>query len=331
MLRELLHDISAGLSNGTPSYYAKNPLAEKIRTEGPKIIEEIVSKSYQHYKIEGSAGRGRWADTPWIGIYNQSVTDKASSGYYVVYLFPSGSNSIILNLGQSYHEAKREYGLNSNDALAKQSELIRLKLPEFSKDFESSVPLLKVGNKLDYRHAVAYHLEYDATALPSEDILRADLNRMLEAYETLFFRGGRDGGHIIADDNYLKGGPISIQESYKRKVHYAMERPSLGQIKKIKKKLGYICEACDFDFKKFYGDIGRDYIEAHHLQPISTLKFGESRSIDHKNFSVLCSNCHRMIHRLEDTSDIKSIKKIIKKSRRPGDIKLSHHDCAETE
>lgn len=315
MLRELLHDISAGLSNGAPSYYAKNPLAEKIRTEGPKIIEEIVSKSYQHYKIEGSAGRGRWADTPWISIYNQSVTDKASSGYYVVYLFPSGSNSIILNLGQSYHEAKREYGLNSNEALAKQSELIRLKLPEFSKDFESSVPLLKVGNKLDYRHAVAYHLKYDANKLPTEDILISDLERILEAYETLFFRGGRDSEYNPYGENDFIRGNVSIEESYKIKAHYVIERPSLGQIKKIKKKLGYICEACNFDFEKNYGKVGKGYIEAHHLKPISELKIGESRSVTQDDFAVLCSNCHRMIHKLKDSSDLKALKELIRKAR----------------
>ena len=313
MLRELLHDISAGLSKGRPSYYAKNPLAEKIRAEGPKIIEAIISESYQDYRIEGSAGRGQWADTPWIAIYNLSVTDKASSGYYVVYLFPSGTNSIILNLGQSYHEAEREYGLNSNNALAKQSELMRLKLSEFSKDFESSVPLLKVGNKLDYRHAVAYHLEYDTNELPTEDVLISDLDRILEAYETLFYRGGRDGEYSPGDENNGINGIISIEESHKKKVHYIMERPSLSQIKKIKKKLGYICEACGFDFEEMYGEVGKEYIEAHHLKPISELKIGESRSITQHDFSVLCSNCHRMIHKLEDSSDLKALKNLIGK------------------
>jgi 5-methylcytosine-specific restriction enzyme A len=311
VLRELLHDISVGLSKGRPSYYAKNPLAEKIRAEGPKIIEAIISESYQDYRIEGSAGRSQWADTPWIAIYNLSVTDKASSGYYVVYLFPSGSNSIILNLGQSYHEAEREYGLNSNNVLAKQSELMRLKLPEFSKDFESSVPLLKVGNKLDYRHAVAYHLEYDTNELPTEDILISDLDRILEAYETLFYRGGRDGEYSPGDENDGIKGIISIEESHKKKVHYVMERPSLSQIKKIKKKLGYICEVCDFDFEEMYGEVGKEYIEAHHLKPISELKIGESRSITQHDFSVLCSNCHRMIHKLKDSSDLKALKKLI--------------------
>ena len=315
MLRELLHDISTGLSKGRPSYYAKNPLAEKIRDESPKVIEALISESYQDYKIEGSAGRGKWAGTPWIAIYNLSVTDKASSGYYVVYLFPSGSNSIILNLGQSYHEAKREYGLNSNNALAKQSELMRLKLPEFSKDFESSVPLLKVGNKLDYRHAVAYHLKYDTNELPTEDILISDLDRILEAYETLFYRGGRDGEYSPSDENDGYQGKISIKESHKKKVHYVMERPSLSQIKKIKKRLGYVCEGCGFDFQKTYGDIGKEYIEAHHLKPISELRAGESRSITQDDFSVLCSNCHRMIHRLEDSSDIECLKSMIKAKR----------------
>ena len=61
MLRELLHDISVGLSKGRPSYYAKHPLAENIRDESPKVIEALISESYQDYRIEGSAGRGQWS------------------------------------------------------------------------------------------------------------------------------------------------------------------------------------------------------------------------------------------------------------------------------
>ena len=42
------------------------------------------------------------------------------------------------------------------------------------------------------------------------------------------------------------------------------------------------------------------------------LKKGESRKITEKDFSVLCANCHRMIHRLDDSSDLEKLKRLIK-------------------
>lgn len=58
---------------------------------------------------------------------------------------------------------------------------------------------------------------------------------------------------------------------------------------------GYICKVCGFDFEKKYGSWGKDFIEVHHIQPL-----GQTDEIIITNprtdMTVLCSNCHRMIH-----------------------------------
>ena len=76
-------------------------------------------------------------------------------------------------------------------------------------------------------------------------------------------------------------------------------------------KLGYQCQACGFNFEEAYGKLGKEYIEAHHLIPISDLKKGEIRKTSEKDFATFCSNCHRMIHKLSDPSDIGKLKAII--------------------
>lgn len=73
---------------------------------------------------------------------------------------------------------------------------------------------------------------------------------------------------------------------------------------------GYTCMACEFNFKKKYGEIGKNYIEAHHIIPFSQLD-GNTKLSPRNDFIVLCANCHRMIHRFENTSNIKQFKKII--------------------
>ena len=61
---------------------------------------------------------------------------------------------------------------------------------------------------------------------------------------------------------------------------------------------GYVCQCCGFDFRRVYGDLGEEYIEAHHLTPLSSLPEGKTVSMDPQNdFAVLCSNCHRMVHK----------------------------------
>jgi 5-methylcytosine-specific restriction enzyme A len=62
---------------------------------------------------------------------------------------------------------------------------------------------------------------------------------------------------------------------------------------------GVTCKVCGFDFEQIYGERGKGYIEVHHLCPVSTL--GEETKVDPKtDMTVLCSNCHRMIHRRKD-------------------------------
>jgi 5-methylcytosine-specific restriction protein A len=59
---------------------------------------------------------------------------------------------------------------------------------------------------------------------------------------------------------------------------------------------GTICKICEFDFKAKYGSHGEDYIEVHHKRALHTLV--ESSQIDPEHdMTVLCANCHRMVHR----------------------------------
>ncbi len=55
------------------------------------------------------------------------------------------------------------------------------------------------------------------------------------------------------------------------------------------------CEACGFDFHKFYGEAGKGFIECHHNKPLSEAASNHRTSIN--ELSLLCANCHRIIHR----------------------------------
>ncbi len=67
----------------------------------------------------------------------------------------------------------------------------------------------------------------------------------------------------------------------------------------IDPKNGYKCQVCGFDFEDTYGDLGRNFIEAHHLTPLSEIK--ENHEVNPATDMIpLCANCHAMIHKMKN-------------------------------
>ena len=58
---------------------------------------------------------------------------------------------------------------------------------------------------------------------------------------------------------------------------------------------GLDCMACGFNFEKFYGEAGRNFIEVHHIIPLANA--GRTETNPETDLIVLCANCHRIVHR----------------------------------
>ncbi len=99
------------------------------------------------------------------------------------------------------------------------------------------------------------------------------------------------------------------------KLHKLRERDS--KINKKKKESYYRknqkldCEVCGFDFYKVYGDLGKGFIEVHHRIPLSKIN-GETKT-NLNDLALVCSNCHKMLHKKIDIMSIDELKKIIKR------------------
>ncbi len=81
----------------------------------------------------------------------------------------------------------------------------------------------------------------------------------------------------------------------------------------IQKHGSLYCEVCGFDFYKVYGELGKDFIEGHHKNPLCERNGQEMTKID--DIALVCSNCHRMLHRKENIS-IEALKNIIQNTAR---------------
>jgi hypothetical protein len=108
------------------------------------------------------------------------------------------------------------------------------------------------------------------------------------------------------DDGYYKDG--AVKEYYGKRFERKPENR-----KKAIDIHGLSCIVCGFNFEVVYGERGKDFIEVHHIKPLSTI--GEEVSIDpEKDLLPVCSNCHRMLHRRRDNVlSVKELKSLIKK------------------
>jgi predicted HNH restriction endonuclease len=102
----------------------------------------------------------------------------------------------------------------------------------------------------------------------------------------------------------------------KYETHRRYERdPRVARIAKNKRlrEKGYLeCDACGFCFQDKYGARGVGFIEAHHNIPVSSL--GAQRKTKIREIALVCSNCHRMLHRAYPWLSVEALKKLIAKS-----------------
>lgn len=97
------------------------------------------------------------------------------------------------------------------------------------------------------------------------------------------------------------------------RAHRARERNSrlskLAKDRALKTHGRLACEACAFDFGMRYGMLGKGYIECHHVIAISELAPGAKTRL--KDIVLLCSNCHRMVHRRRPWLGIGELKQLV--------------------
>lgn len=115
----------------------------------------------------------------------------------------------------------------------------------------------------------------------------------------------------LGDEPASKGGLLERR-------HLARERDPKVKRRKIDNVLkegGAVkCEACDFDFALTYGERGHEYIECHLRGPLH-VHGSTDRDVD---LAMLCSNCHRMIHRGHTWLTVEELADLVRQQRQNG-------------
>lgn len=70
------------------------------------------------------------------------------------------------------------------------------------------------------------------------------------------------------------------------------------------------CEFCDFDFEEMYGELGKEFCEVHHLIPLHKADVIVETTL--RDLAIVCSNCHRIIHRASPMPTIDELRRLIR-------------------
>jgi len=302
--RNGIHRVLKEYSEATAQCFKDHPLANFIRHDLPRSLKTRYEAS-ERYIWQGSAGQGNWARAPWLAIFDILITDSVQSGYYPGYLFREDLTGFYLSLNQGVTEVKEKYRSQAKDALKTKAADFLSQIGGLPPDFPEK--------EMDLRPSTSSNLSayyeagnicakfYDASCIPSEDELITDFNKILSLYEILSYNETVPVGTGASEED--ESSSHFVEDLRKFRQHKRIER-NARLTREVKRFHGYNCKLCSFNYEKVYGEIGRGFIEAHHLTPISELK-GKKLLLDPaKDFTVLCANCHRMIHRCEAPHDL---------------------------
>jgi hypothetical protein len=180
-------------------------------------------------------------------------------------------------------------------------------------------------------------------------LYEAELHELLAAHPSHFpfirYNNGteirlRQGGYInectaglfdlikrsLGDEPPESGGSssgtrgASADREFKETKRLAAERyafaRSPGLIRDARAIRGFQCEACDFDFEVRYGELGKEYIECHHVDPLGA-RDNPSTTTTVKDVRMLCANCHRMVHRRRPPVPVEELRAALGLQPRP--------------
>ena len=133
------------------------------------------------------------------------------------------------------------------------------------------------------------------------------LETVPEEYENDFYRGYHWNCEVIArvrdmadyeanlDEETVQDIGGYIEGSKKEYYTTKYERDFRNREAAIRIH-GTRCMICGFDYGEKYGELGKGYIEVHHIKPLADLE--EEVVVNPRTDLVcVCSNCHRMLHR----------------------------------
>jgi hypothetical protein len=186
----------------------------EVTSDIPRIIQSRLSLSPSRFKVKGSTGVGNITAAPWIAIFETSVTNSATTGFYPVYLLSTDLQRLYLIIGFGANQFTETFGISDGrkkirQAVKKVQPLFVDRLP--AQRMLDGIDLQSEGSKLHkgYEDGSIYCWKnYDTTDLPSGSVLIDDLKTAVEFYEMMI----ADPLMPSLEDLVVSAAPVSPPE-----------------------------------------------------------------------------------------------------------------------
>ncbi len=212
-----------------------------------------------------------------------------------------------------------ESGLSTSDLIPKLRELLKpsgedLEILSGRNDdkFSQKVRNLKAHNTFEKYGFAKYEGGVGTITLKGEKYLQNNMDKLRYLLVNDFHWDDLKEGlttvqKSIDEDKSIEifDETVMIQEGVKKlveaKIYERSEKLRKAALEHYSHGGEIFCIACNFNYRRFYGsEIGKSYIEIHHLKPIFKFEGEDLQQTIQKamkNVTPVCSNCHRMIHR----------------------------------
>ena len=299
--------------------FSGSPFGTMVRSEWPQAFYEAIPEiSRQRIYAKASVGMGQWSTAPFMAFLDDSITTSPQRGYYPVILYERGFGSFCLVMAQGADRLKNTFGSKGALAILKSRvPHIRSAAPGWEKRGFTcdTFQTYSRGNTNEERNvddpwaiSVAFGKRYFIKSPPPLAEFVDDIQSMLQLYGTVVASIGSrflEEEQIAEDLNQSGelpsvGAAVSMLDgALKVSRHKMVERRvrNTKLVKNVKTVLGSTCQGCGSSLASTYGNIGADFIEAHHLVPISQAP-DQGTQLSPTDFAVLCPTCHRIIHKL---------------------------------
>jgi len=171
----------------------------------------------------------------------------------------------------------------------------------------------------DFDKLLEKWLVYDSDELKNIVLKRKVDHQDVELITKAFYKASE--GDILLAQEYgydpneetFKEGKLQlrlhlVKERNRRLVIHAKEKWNREQNGRV------VCSVCSFSFPETYGQVGVGFVEAHHIQPISSLTPHTIVSLD--DIVPVCSNCHSMLHRHRPWLTVEQLRTIVSDQRK---------------
>ncbi len=168
--------------------FASNRLADYLRGHVSETVQKAVDSKYPgQFKVSASAGQGRWAEIPWIGVFDKDITESPMRGYFVMYFFRSDMSRVFLSLNQGWMFFRDTYGLElAKEKIATAARAYRKMLGPIGQFGYESISLgteRELGTGYELGHICGKR--YERGAVPDDETLRRDLLDIVDIYRRL--------------------------------------------------------------------------------------------------------------------------------------------------